>query len=248
LTEQVLDLALKAWAHEYGDPPLEFDTPLFKGRLDGRIIPTSVRKPHPLIARACVSDESVVRSAERGWPIFTGRFGPERSGRQWALYRETLARAAHPPSVEQECRDWSAMLKIVYVAESDAQAEADIAEPLANYLRAAYVANSADRIESLVVQDGVRDGPLLVTPNQPPQDPAAFKQRAMIYGAPDSVIRQIEEYAAAGVTGMMLWLTWGYNDPGRVQRSLRLFVDQVMPHFATAETGCTGSSSPSTSC
>ena len=67
---------------------------------------------------------------------------------------ETLARAAHPPSVEQECRDWSAMLKIVYVGETDEQAEADIAVPLSNYLRAAYLANSADRIESQADQVG----------------------------------------------------------------------------------------------
>jgi alkanesulfonate monooxygenase SsuD/methylene tetrahydromethanopterin reductase-like flavin-dependent oxidoreductase (luciferase family) len=229
LTEQVLDVALKAWAHQFGDPPLEFDTPYFSGRLDGRIIPTSVRKPHPLIARACVSDESVVRSAERGWPIFTGRFPPDRTGRQWALYRETLARAGHPPEVEQECRDWCAVLKIMYVAESDAQAEADIAEPLDNYLRAAYLANSADRIS----ESGAS------------QDTLAFKDRAMIYGSPETVARQIQDYADVGATGMMLWLTWGYNDAERVRRSMRLFVDEVMPRFPSS---CMVSSSPSTSC
>jgi alkanesulfonate monooxygenase SsuD/methylene tetrahydromethanopterin reductase-like flavin-dependent oxidoreductase (luciferase family) len=229
LTEQVLDVALKAWSHQLGDPPLEFETPYFQGRLDGRIIPSSVRKPHPLIARACVSDESVVRSAERGWPIFTGRFPPERTGRQWALYRETLARARHPPRVEQECRDWCAMLKIVYVAESDAQAERDIAEPLGNYLRAAYLANSADRISES--SDG--------------QDIDAFKERAIIVGSPDTVARHIARYAEVGVTGMMLWLTWGHNDPERVRRSLRLFVDEVMPRFAKP---CMESSSPSMFC
>jgi alkanesulfonate monooxygenase SsuD/methylene tetrahydromethanopterin reductase-like flavin-dependent oxidoreductase (luciferase family) len=230
LTEQVLEIAMQAWAHQYGEPPLEFDTPYFSGRLDGRIIPSSVRKPHPLIARACVSDESVIRSAERGWPIFTGRFAAERTGRQWSLYRERLAAAGHPPHIEQECRDWSAMLKIVYVAASDAEAEADIAEPLDNYLRAAYLANSADRISES--SDTV-------------QDTAAFKERAMLYGSPDTVARQIQTYADVGVTGMMLWLTWGSNDPERVRRSMRLFVDEVMPRFAPP---CTSSSLRSTSC
>jgi alkanesulfonate monooxygenase SsuD/methylene tetrahydromethanopterin reductase-like flavin-dependent oxidoreductase (luciferase family) len=228
LTEQVIDVALKAWAHQFGDPPLEFETPFFRGRLDGRIIPSSVRKPHPLIARACVSDDSVVRSAERGWPVFTGRFPPDRTGHQWALYRETLGRAGHAAEIVRECHDWSAMLKLVFVAETDAQAEADIVEPLSSYLRAAYLANSADRIAEPAEQD-----------------PAAFKSRAMIVGAPDTVARQIQEYADVGVAAMMLWLTWGGNDAGRVRRSMRLFVDEVMPRFSPA---CTASSSPATSC
>ena len=240
------------------------------GRLDGRIIPTSVRKPHPLLARACVSDESVIRSAERGWPIFTGRFPPDRTGRQWALYRETLAAAGHPASIEQECRDWSAMLKIVYVAETDEQAEREIAEPLANYLRAARLANSADRIYEA---SEVPPAPPLQPANpaaanpanptsqanplahqaNPPTNPAnplstngpyppsattldteAFKERAMIYGSPDTVAREIQAYADVGVTGMMLWLTWGSNDANRVRSSLRLFVNEVMPRFAAA--------------
>ena len=122
------------------------------------------------------------------------------------------------------------MLKIVYVAASDARAEADIAEPLENYLRAAYLANSADRISE--------SGDSLL-------DTAAFKERAMIYGSPDTVASQIQTYVDVGVTGMMLWLTWGSNDPDRVRRSMRLFVDAVMPRFAHS---CTSSSSRSTSC
>jgi alkanesulfonate monooxygenase SsuD/methylene tetrahydromethanopterin reductase-like flavin-dependent oxidoreductase (luciferase family) len=108
LTEDVLDIVQQAWAHQFGDPPLVFDTPFFKGRLDGRIVPASFRKPHPLVARACVSDESVVRSAQRGWPVFTGRFAPDRTGKQLTLYRDALRAAGHPAELEQECLDWTA--------------------------------------------------------------------------------------------------------------------------------------------
>ena len=59
LTDQVLDIALQAWAHQPGDPPLEIATSCFQGRLDGRSVPSSYRKPHPQLARACVSDASV---------------------------------------------------------------------------------------------------------------------------------------------------------------------------------------------
>ena len=215
LTDQVLDIAQRAWAHQFGEPPLEFDTPFFKGRLDGRIIPTSVRAPHPLLARACVSDESVLRAAQRGWPIFTGRFPVERTGHQWRLYAEALGAANHPARVQQECRDWSAMLKLVYVADTDAQAQREIAEPLEQYLRAAYLANSADRIE---------DGPS--------QDATAFLSRAMLVGSPETVAAQIQAYAEVGVTGLMVWLTWGHTPAEQVRRSMRLFVEEVMPRLA----------------
>ena len=75
-----------------------------------------------------------------------------------------------------------------------------------------------------------------------PGDPALVMLG--LEASPDTVARQIQDYADVGVTGMMLWLTWGSNDPERVQRSMRLFVDEVMPRFAPP---CTSSSSLSTS-
>ena len=57
----------------------------------------------------------------------------------------------------------------------------------------------------------------------------------MLVGSPDTVARGIASYAEAGVTQMMLWFTWGGNDPRRVQRSFDLFVHEVMPRFAPAQ-------------
>src|SRR4051812_18029070 len=71
-TDQVLDIARRAGAKHPGAPPLTFETPFHRGRMDGRIIPSSYRKPHRLIARACVSEESILKSARLGWPVFLG--------------------------------------------------------------------------------------------------------------------------------------------------------------------------------
>jgi alkanesulfonate monooxygenase SsuD/methylene tetrahydromethanopterin reductase-like flavin-dependent oxidoreductase (luciferase family) len=240
LTEAVLDIVHQAWAHEYGDPPLVFDTPFFKGRLDGRIVPASYRKPHPLVARACVSDESVIRSAQRGWPVFTGRFPPDRTARQWALYRETLTAAGHAPELVQECLDWSAMLKMIYVSETDDKALDEAGPAIAYYVEAATLANSADSIETDVARRereaadaaaGRGKEPQAFAASVPVQKRQDLIDRAMIVGSPDTVARHIAAYAEAGVRQMMLWFTWGANDPRRVQRSFDLFVREVMPRF-----------------
>jgi alkanesulfonate monooxygenase SsuD/methylene tetrahydromethanopterin reductase-like flavin-dependent oxidoreductase (luciferase family) len=232
LTEEILAIAQKAWAHEYGAPPLEYETAFTRGRLDGRIMPTSVRMPHPLIARACVSDASVVTSAERGWPIFTGRFAPERTGHQWQLYRDTLAAAGHLASVVQECLEWSAALKMIYVGETDAQAWADVEEPITNYLHAAWIANSADSLEAEISR--ASDGAIVYATSVPPESRQALVERAMIVGSPDTVAATLLDYAAVGVEHMMLWFVWGYNSPERVWRSFELFNQEVRPRLARA--------------
>jgi alkanesulfonate monooxygenase SsuD/methylene tetrahydromethanopterin reductase-like flavin-dependent oxidoreductase (luciferase family) len=231
LTEQIVGIALQAWAHEYGAPPLEFETPFMKGRLDGRIMPTSVRKPHPLLARACVSDGSVVSSAQRGWPIFTGRFAPERTGHQWLLYRQTLMSSGHAPSLVQECLEWSAALKMIYVAETDTQAWADVEEPVTNYLQAAWVANSADSLEAEISRNS--DGGIVYATSVPAETRQTMLERAMIIGSPETVAASLRAYADAGVDHIMLWFVWGYSSPERVWRSFELFNQEVRPRLAS---------------
>jgi alkanesulfonate monooxygenase SsuD/methylene tetrahydromethanopterin reductase-like flavin-dependent oxidoreductase (luciferase family) len=232
LTEEVLEIALQAWAHEYGDPPLEFETAFARGRLDGRIMPTSVRKPHPLLARACVSDASVIKSAERGWPIFTGRFSPERTGHQWQLYQDKLVSAGHSPTLVEECREWSAALKMIYVAETDAQAWADLDEPITNYLQAAWIANSADSLEAEISRDA--NGRIVFATSVPAESRQALVERAMIAGSPETVAARLLEYAAVGMDHLMLWFVWGYNSPERVWRSFELFNQEVRPRLVGA--------------
>ncbi len=231
LMEQVLNIALQAWAHEYGAPPLEFETPFIKGRLDGRIMPASVRKPHPLLARACVSDASVIASANRGWPIFTGRFPPARTGHQWKLYNQTLKSAGHPASLVDECLQWSAALKMIYVAESDEQAWADVQEPITNYLQAAWIANAADSLEAEIARD--TDGRVMYATTVSAETRQGLIERAMIFGGPETVAATLREYAAVGVEHMMLWFVWGFNSPEHVWRSFNLFNQEVRPRLAS---------------
>src|SRR5581483_5025913 len=91
--DEALDIMEGVWTK--GSEPYVYDTPRFKGSVDGRIIPASVRKPHPLVARGVVSEASIISTARRGWPVFLGRFTPDTLRKQLGIYNKALDEAGH---------------------------------------------------------------------------------------------------------------------------------------------------------
>ncbi|AHB74275.1 MULTISPECIES: LLM class flavin-dependent oxidoreductase [Pandoraea] len=66
-------------------------------------------------------------------------------------------------------------------------------------------------------------------------DPAAIRENLM-FGTPDEIVRKLEVYEAQGVDQFCLGLS--FNLPFELQvKTLRLFIDEVMPHFAAREAG-----------
>lgn len=209
--EEVLDVVVAAWQHRSGE--FHYDTPHYKGSFDGRIIPASWRKPHPLIARAVVSEQSLISTARRGWPVFLGRFGPEKIRAQMALYGETLKQAGHDTAAVAECLQWTSLLKIVHVAETHQAALDAIRRPLVTYLVQSSLANSADYIDE----------------QQAMEESRAFMERAMIVGTPDEVVDALQPYRTAGVGNLMLWLMFGQIEQRHALHSLDLIAREVMP-------------------
>ena len=119
---------------------------------------------------------------------------------------------------------------MIYVAETDAQAWADVEEPLTNYLQAAWVANSADSLEVEISR--TNDGQVVFATSVTAETRQTMIERAMIIGGPETVASTLREYAAVGVEHMMLWFVWGYNTPERVWRSFELFNQEVRPRLA----------------
>ncbi len=52
----------------------------------------------------------------------------------------------------------------------------------------------------------------------------------IVAGDPETCVRKLRQYEAIGVDLYCVWADLGFEQ-GRVMRSLRLFVDEVMPHF-----------------
>jgi alkanesulfonate monooxygenase SsuD/methylene tetrahydromethanopterin reductase-like flavin-dependent oxidoreductase (luciferase family) len=72
--------------------------------------------------------------------------------------------------------------------------------------------------------------PFETVANRGNYDPRAIRDN-LVFGTPDEVIPKLEVYEAAGVDQFCLGLS--YNLPFELQmKTLRLFIDEVMPHFA----------------
>ncbi|WP_250520683.1 MULTISPECIES: LLM class flavin-dependent oxidoreductase [unclassified Caballeronia] len=64
-------------------------------------------------------------------------------------------------------------------------------------------------------------------------DPAAIRENLM-FGTPDEIVRKLEGYESQGVDQFCLGLS--FNLPFELQaKTLRLFIDEIMPHFAGHE-------------
>ncbi|RKF48549.1 LLM class flavin-dependent oxidoreductase [Paraburkholderia fungorum] len=75
--------------------------------------------------------------------------------------------------------------------------------------------------------------PYEIVANRANYDPAALRDNLM-FGTPDEVIRKLQIYEDQGVDQFCLGLS--FNLPFEFQlRTLRLFIDEVMPHFAARE-------------
>jgi alkanesulfonate monooxygenase SsuD/methylene tetrahydromethanopterin reductase-like flavin-dependent oxidoreductase (luciferase family) len=207
MLEQKLDVMLKAWARGPADGPLDVSTDWDSGTLLGRLMPPSYRTPHPLLARVSTRPAVIADAGRRGWPIM---FGLSPTPAQLATYREALHEAAHPDDVVADAERWLSHTKYVWVAETDEQAWTEIQPTL----------------DDIIEKSGwVGEGKMYATRE-------AFLRQTSIVGSPETVARRIHESNADyGLNHIRLWFNfWNLSqDLAAVDRSFRLFIDEVMP-------------------
>ncbi|QCX82756.1 Limonene 1,2-monooxygenase (plasmid) [Streptomyces sp. YIM 121038] len=221
-----LDVLRAALAKRPDDPPLEWKTAFERGTLHTRIMPSGYHRAAPPFARATQSDSGARWTGDRGWYLFSARETPGPLAARWRVYEQAL-RNAEPALAEdqvQERLDWSMVQKQVYLAESGERAEREIRERLV--LMAEHQRRSFGAVRDL------RDAEHLTSVvGVSPRDPDAFLTHAMLVGDPASVVRQIRAYEGAGIRHLALLFHYGFMDPDTSDRSLRLFLDEVLPAF-----------------
>lgn len=212
------------------DPPLHWRTTFEQGVLHTRIMPSAFHRAHPPFARATQSDSGAEWTGRRGWYLFTARELPDALASRWRVYEKSLREAGVDSATVEDRLDWSLVQKQIFVADSDAEAERGTRERLvrmAEHQRRSFgpVANlrDASHMRSIV---GVS-----------PQNPDEFLEHAMIVGDPETVRARIAEYEAAGIRHMALLFNYGFMSAETADRSLRLFIDEVLPEFTSTREG-----------
>ncbi|MEI5102805.1 LLM class flavin-dependent oxidoreductase [Streptomyces sp. PmtG] len=221
-----LDVMEAALAKRPDDPPLEWKTAFEHGTLHTRIMPSAFHRPAPPFARATQSDDGARWTGAKGWYLFTAREKPDRLAARWRTYEQALRTGAARLSEDevQERLDWSMVQKQVYVADTRAQAERETRARLA-------LLGESQRRSFGAVRD-LRDAEHLKSVvGVSPQDPDSFLDHAMVVGDPRTVREELRAYQDAGIRHMALVFHYGFMDAAASDRSLRLFLDEVLPAF-----------------
>jgi alkanesulfonate monooxygenase SsuD/methylene tetrahydromethanopterin reductase-like flavin-dependent oxidoreductase (luciferase family) len=191
-------------------------------------VPKPFQQPHPPIAISAMSPSSgsLKFAGARGYMPVTANFIASWSAAtHWAAYCAGAEEGGLTPDPKQ----WH-VARSIYVAESDAEAEAFVKLPGGSYdyyyeylfkifdrsdFKAPFVANKGDDPEQLTHQ-GVRDG-------------------CVIHGSPETVARKILELRdEIGDFGTLLYAAHDWVDKAAMQNSIRLMAKEVMPRVNAA--------------
>ncbi|MGW4199541.1 LLM class flavin-dependent oxidoreductase [Streptomyces sp. NPDC004726] len=223
LTEETMAVVEAALDKTLDDPDLEYRTEHAQGTLRLRIMPTSWNR-RPRFARAALTEDGALAAARRGWPLMTGRMLPDEIGSRYALYHSALDEAGHDAATLAYAREWSFTQKMIFVAETDEAAAAAVEGPL-DYL----TTMTRNLFSTSTGTPGFKNSVVGVSP----EDRTGFVEKSMIIGSPDTVAKKIGEYEGVGLDHMSLVFLYGQMDPAVARRSLHLFIDEVMPRYAS---------------
>jgi alkanesulfonate monooxygenase SsuD/methylene tetrahydromethanopterin reductase-like flavin-dependent oxidoreductase (luciferase family) len=219
--EEGTDVMLQAWTQDHVT---------FHGRhwnFDNMpVYPKPATRPHPPVAVAATSPDTVAWSASRGYRLLSSGLGTPLPAllKLRDAYVEALQSAERPRNLLDE---WT-VTKHVYVAATDEQARRE-AEPherwyLDSFARSLKpvpgMAESASRqAEEFVRRVSERRWEELI-------------EDSLFIGSPATVRAKVAELQTAEVGELVCWMNFGGLPVDRVRRSMRLFAEEVMPAFA----------------
>ena len=188
-------------------------------------------QPEPPLWRSVISPGSFTECGRLGVPILTARLPVARIKERWALYEQGLIAGGHDDAKRARLLAQSALWRNVYVAESDAQAEDELAGLLTEtrhhmmHVREAY--NPPD----------FEPGPETLNPWTDPKVPDSeavpfLLRTGCLYGSAKRVREQVAELRDVGVQHLLCQTGFGAMSHAQNLASMRRFGEQVMPAFA----------------
>ena len=224
--EEGVEVLVQAWTQDRVD---------FHGRywhIDNvPVYPKPLQQPHPPLAFAVTSPETIAWTARHGFGMLSSGLGTPLA--QTLQNKEAYVQGLHDSGrteaqIEDLLHRW-VVTKHVYVAPTDAEALADAREPEMWYRDAFIRSLSTDGLTGL--HPSVYEGAETMLRRLRSQTWEDLVESALIIGSPDTVAEKIAELQRAGVGEVACWMNFGGLEPRKVRRSMRLFAEHVIPRF-----------------
>ena len=224
--EEAVDILQRAWR----EAPLSYRGRYYTLEIPA-IRPATVQKPGPPLWRGVISPASFQECGRLGLPILTSRLPVDLIRQRWALYANGLEEGDHDEPTRERLLEQAALWRYVYVADSNAQAEDELAALL---LRTRE--HMMDVRGTLNPPDFVPDPATLNAWT----DPAVGHEDGVnmvletgsMFGTPSRVRDQVAELRNVGVRHLLCQTGFGDMNHAHNLASMRRFGTEVMPAFS----------------
>jgi alkanesulfonate monooxygenase SsuD/methylene tetrahydromethanopterin reductase-like flavin-dependent oxidoreductase (luciferase family) len=224
--EEAVDILQRAWR----EAPLTYNGTYYQLHIP-ELRPRPYQQPGPPLWRSVISPESFTACGRLGLPILTARLPVARIKERWALYEAGLEAGGHDSETRARLLGQSALWRNVYVAESDAEAEDELA---------ALLLRTRDHM--MHVRDAYNPDDFVIDPVMLNAwtDPAVGNDEAIayvletgsLYGSPARVREQVAELRDVGVRHLLCQTGFGDMSHEQNLASMRRFGELVMPAFS----------------
>ena len=224
--DETLEVMIQAWTQERVSYQGNFFT-----INDIPVIPKPHQKPHPPLSLVCVSPETIRLAAQHGGSMLNSiLFGPFS---QIEYNRDVYVAAMREggkteTAIQTALRFWG-VSRHIYVAPTDTQAlrEAQEAEVWYQQSLARFLVPENIEAAPLSLQPqfrGLAERLASITWEQ-------LVEETVLFGSPERIVDRVHEMEEAHVGELLCWMNFGGLPQDRVERSMRLFAEKVMPHF-----------------
>jgi alkanesulfonate monooxygenase SsuD/methylene tetrahydromethanopterin reductase-like flavin-dependent oxidoreductase (luciferase family) len=230
--EEGVDVLLQAWTQEVVN---------YSGRhwqiRNVPVYPKPLTQPHPPLAFAVTSPESIAWAARHGYAVLTSGISSPLSatlGTRDTYISGLRAAGRGQADIDALLSRW-VVTKHVYVAPSDAEAEAEAHHPEMWY-RGSFIRSLST--EGLVgLHESVYKSAQGMIARLSSQSWESLLEDTLVIGAPETVTAKLRQLEQAGVGEVACWMSFGGIPPDKVRRSMRLFAEEVMPRFRAGASG-----------
>ena len=222
---ETLDVMIRAWT----EAPLVHHGKFYQLSLPA-LRPRPRQRPYPPIWRAVSSPGSIRECGRLGAPMLMARLPLARVPERLAAYAAGLAESGLDEAAQACLRHEAALWRFVHVAESQAQAEDELAAALHGTRHHMVHARATHNPPGFVVPDS-RVNPWndpLVSDGDGVRHALAT---ASLFGTASRVAEQIAELRDASIHHVLCQMSTGYLAHDRILDSMRRFGSDVLPRF-----------------